>query len=228
MVFSPATPGYRSNVKPTDVIPPAAWEGEIEVEEQTFRQVVREVVDTLETARIPYVLLGGIASTAQGRPRWTHDVDIMVRPADAPRTLEALGSAGFATQTTNHRWLYKALKDGVLVDVVFRSDGNVVLDDEMLARSQIAEFQGVRVPVLGAEDLIVIKALVHKEHTPRHWFDALALIARSDLDWRYLERRATFHNGLRVASLLCYAQSADLPVPEEPIERLLSQSRVAA
>jgi predicted nucleotidyltransferase len=215
-------------VKRTKDIPPAAWEGQIEVEEEVFRSVVRDVVRTLEASEVPFVLLGGIASSAQGRPRWTHDVDIMVRPADALRTLEAFRRAGFVTQTTNHTWLYKALKDDVLVDVVFRSDGEVVLDEEMLARSLIAEFQGVRVPVLGAEDLIVIKALVHKEHAPRHWFDALALIARSDLDWSYLERRAAAHNPLRVASLLCYAQSADLPVPEAPIERLTSLGGLAA
>jgi hypothetical protein len=215
-------------VRPTDVIPPAAWEGEIEVEEPVFRAVVRDVVRAIERAGIPYVLLGGIASTAQGRPRWTHDVDIMVKPEDALATLGALSRAGFATQTTDESWLYKALKDDVLVDVVFRSHGEVVLDDEMLSRSLTAEFQGVRVPVLGAEDLIVIKALVHKEHTPRHWFDALALISRSDLDWGYLERRAAAHDPLRVASLLVYAQSADLPVPEGPIERLMSRSGRAA
>jgi predicted nucleotidyltransferase len=215
-------------VRPTDVIPPAAWEGEIEVDEPVFRAVVREVVRAIGRAGIPYVLLGGIASTAQGRPRWTHDVDIMVKPEDALGTLEVLSRAGFATQTTNESWLYKALKDGVLVDVVFRSHGGVVLDDELIARSLTAEFQGVRVPVLGAEDLIVIKALVHKEHTPRHWFDALALISRSDLDWGYLERRAAAHDPLRVASLLAYAQSADLPVPEGPIERLMSRGGMAA
>jgi predicted nucleotidyltransferase len=213
-------------VKRTEVIPPAAWEGEVEVEDRVFRSVVEDVVRTLEASGIPYVLLGGIASTAQGRPRWTHDVDIMVRPDDALRTLEALAAAGFATQTTDHTWLYKALKHDVLVDVVFRSDGEVVLDDEMLARSRVADFQGLGVPVLGAEDLIVIKALVHKEHTPRHWFDALALIARSDLDWEYLERRAVAHNPLRVAGLLRYAQSADLPVPEGPIERLMAHGGV--
>jgi predicted nucleotidyltransferase len=207
---------------------PAAWEGELEVDEEVFHSVVHTVVETLEASGLSYVLLGGIASTAQGRPRWTHDVDVMVKPGDALRTLEALEAAGFETQRTDPKWLYKALKRDVLVDVVFRSDGDVELDDEMLARSRVAEFEGLRVPVLGAEDLIVIKALVHKEHTPRHWYDALSLIARSELDWDYLVRRAAAHNAIRVASLLCYAQSTDLPVPQDPIERLLSADGLAA
>ena len=42
--------------------------------------------------------------------------------------------------------------------------------------------------MIAPEDLIVIKAIVFDEETPRHWYDALALIPRGELDWDYLLR----------------------------------------
>ena len=39
-------------------------------------------------------------------------------------------------------WLYKAWKDGVLVDVIFRSSGEVYLDDEMVAAGRRARVPG--------------------------------------------------------------------------------------
>jgi hypothetical protein len=166
------------------------------------------------------VFMGGLASAALGRPRWTHDIDVFVRPEDARRTLAILEGAGFRTQETDPEWLFKALKDDVLVDVIFLSDGRVVLDREMARRARWADVEGIRLPVISAEDLIVIKALVHKERSPRHWFDALALLRREDLDWDYLLDRARRYNPLRVLSLLYYARSSDQVVPADAIRRL--------
>jgi predicted nucleotidyltransferase len=201
------------------------WQGEAEVEEKVFLQVLRETAETLAAARLPHVFMGGLASAALGRPRWTHDIDIFVKAGDNRRTLDVLESAGFITQETNPDWLYKALRDDVLVDVIFRSAGRVVLDDEMVSRARSSEVAGARVPVISAEDLIVIKALVFKERAPRHWYDALALLQRTDLDWDYLLRRALMYDASRVLSLLVYARSEDRAVPAEAIERLFDAWR---
>lgn len=68
------------------------------------------------------------------------------------------------------------------------------------------------------------KALVHTEDSPRHWHDALALLTRSDLGWLYLIRRAR-HGPKRVLSLLLYAQSVDLPVPDGALDELWTVAR---
>jgi predicted nucleotidyltransferase len=196
------------------------WEGVVEVEEAVFQRVLRETADILRRSGIPHLFMGGVASAALGRPRWTHDIDLFVGPDDARRSLALLAEHGFDTQETDPEWLFKALKDDVLVDVIFLSDGRVSLDEEMAARARWAEVQGIRLPVIGPEDLIVIKALVHKERSPRHWFDALALLRRDDLDWDYLLRRARRYNPLRVLSLLYFARSSDQVVPGEAIRRL--------
>lgn len=203
----------------------ALWEGQVEVDDATFFAVLEETAAMLARSGIPHVFMGGLASAALGRPRWTHDIDVFVRPADARATLEALATAGFRTQETDPGWLFKALKDRVLVDVIFVSSGGVFLDDEMARRARHAEVEGCRLPVIPAEDLVVIKALVHKEHSPRHWFDALALLRRDGLDWAYLVRRARQHGPLRVLSLLFYARSNDQIIPNHVVEDVLAAAR---
>jgi predicted nucleotidyltransferase len=200
-------------------VPDVDFEG-WKVDEETFLRVAGEAIGAIERKGIPYAFIGGIASALHGRPRWTHDVDLFVRPQDADAVLEALAEEGFAIQRTDSFWLFKGIKEGVLVDVIFRSTGDIYLDEEMLERSTIEEFKGVRMRVVAPEDLVVIKAVVHDEKTPRHWFDALGIIARTDLDWDYLIRRAR-RAVRRVASLLLYAQSNDLLVPQSALRDLL-------
>jgi predicted nucleotidyltransferase len=191
-----------------------------EVEEQALLDAIDQVVDVMEREGVPYLFMGGIASSVHGRPRWTHDVDVFVRPQHARGVLRALEQSGFRTEESDPFWLFKAWYEDVLVDVIFRSHGDIYLDDEMLSRAAKADFMGRQLRVVPPEDLLVIKALVHAEHSPRHWHDGLALIANCDLDWDYLLMRAN-HGPRRVLSMLFYAQSNDLPVPDSSIERLL-------
>lgn len=184
-----------------------------------FLAVLDETLATLDTAGVEHLLIGGIASTCLGRERWTHDIDVFTRPAEAGRALTALGVAGFDTEETYPEWLFQARKDGELVDVIFRTAGSITVDDEMFRRSLTVTFMGRQVRTVAAEDLVVIKAIVAAEHTPRHWHDALAVIASSKLDWEYLMRRAR-HGIRRVLSLLLYAQSVDLPVPSRVVREL--------
>ena len=90
------------------------------------------------------------------------------------------------TEETFPSWLYKAIRNGVLVDVIFRSSGGVYLDAEMLARGQRRDYRGTDALLMSPEDLLVVKAMAATEETPHHWYDALALIARRDLDWDYV------------------------------------------
>lgn len=195
---------------------------EWDIDEDAFLAVLDETVAAMDEAEIPYVLMGGIASATVGRPRWTHDIDLFVTPHDARRVLQALEAKGFGTEETYADWLYKAFKGEQLVDIIFKSTGDVYLDEEMLERACHRPFKGREVRVIPSEDLIVIKALVHNEHMPRHWHDALALIANNDdLDWDYLLKRAR-KGARRVLSLLLYAQSNDLVVPTSAVRELFA------
>jgi predicted nucleotidyltransferase len=185
----------------------------------TLHAVFARAVRALEACEIPYVVIGGLASAALGRPRASGDIDILVTPHDARRALEVLADAGFETEETNPHWIFKAVRDGALVDLLFKMKGDIYLDDEMLARSPVREVHGHPAHVIPREDLVVVKALAHDEESSRHWFDALGIVALGDLDWDYLIRRAA-KGRRRVLSLLLYATSVDLVVPPSVIRRL--------
>ena len=202
--------------------------------DEAFARVLREAVETVERAGIPFLVLGGLASSLVGRPRWTHDIDFLVRPDDARDVLEVLRGAGFTTEETDPVWIYKAFKDDVMVDIIFMVMGGIYLDDEMRAHSIERDYtipspsgggqdRGVlRLRIPSPEDQIVIKAIVHREETSRHWFDSLAILGRAELDWNYLLRRGRV-GAHRLLALLIYAQSADILVPSWVIGRLYGE-----
>lgn len=74
----------------------------MEIVEQRLRRTVR----VLETAGIPYAVVGGnavriwVAQVDQGAVRATNDVDILVRPADLEPLKQAMKAAGFSYRQT--------------------------------------------------------------------------------------------------------------------------------
>jgi predicted nucleotidyltransferase len=190
------------------------------IEDETIQGVLDDLILVRERTRIPYVFGGGLAAKCYGRERRTKDVDIFVRPEQAERLLNALEEIGFKTEKTDPRWLYKAQRDDVPIDIIFKSAGNIYLDDETFRRATPIEFMGKTIPILPVEDLMVMKSLATEEFGPHHWFDALSIIKSGKIDWEYLKRRAK-HGPRRVLSLLFYAQSIDLPVPDRAVLDIL-------
>lgn len=198
----------------------------IESDNETFYEVLDEALAAAELSGAPYVLMGGIATTARGGHRFTHDIDIFCKPLDAEKILDALAEAGFRTEKTFPEWLFKGFKNDVMVDVIFQSSGPVFLEDEMIERSMMIPFNGRQVRALSPEDLFVIKALVLNDHTlamdkkaMRHIHDLLSILRSSELDWDYLLKRAR-RGPRRVLGLLLYAQSLDLLVPNRVVKTM--------
>lgn len=187
-----------------------------------FDRVLRETIETMNRSGIRYAFIGGVASGGLGRPRSTHDIDLFVAPDDADRALNALMSSEFFTEKTDPNWLYKAWKDQILVDVIFKSKGDIYFDSEMHRRAAVAEYRGMSLTLVAPEDLFIIKAVAHCELTPGHWHDAIALLPYAEWDWDYLLQRAR-RAPRRTLSLLIYAQSIDVFVPNRVIESLYSQ-----
>ena len=190
-----------------------------DVDQSTVVDVLRETRSALEAAHIDHVFIGGLPLSIYGRPKPIQDLDLMVKHEDVAGAMQALEGAGFDTKDAPEEWLVKASKEGVLVDVITRSEGDLFLDEEILERSVHREFKGVPVRLVSSEDLLVMKAVAHEEDTAHYWHDAMTLIVGVDLDWRYVVRRAR-HGAKRVLSLLIYAQSSDLFVPDDAIKEL--------
>lgn len=184
-----------------------------------FDNALFSALDALEQSQCSYALIGGIAATGLGRPRSTQDIDIFVRPEDAEAILDVLGRAGFRTEQTNPTWLFKAFKDGVLVDIIFRSEGGFYFDNEMRERAVQINYHGRQVRAVSPEDFVLIKCAVHSEEGPHHWHDALSVLSHSKVDWSYLLHRSR-KAARRLLALLIYAQSDDIWVPNDIIRML--------
>jgi predicted nucleotidyltransferase len=191
------------------------WPGQ----SKDFGRTLLDAVSVLDDAGVAYLLIGGLASSLLGRPRTTEDVDLFVKAEEADRALDALAGIGFDVERTNPDWIYKARREGIDFDVIFWLKGGITLTDQLLARAATTAMDGRGVRLMSPEDLVVVKAIVHDEQSPRHWHDALGILASSRIDWDYLVLRSR-HGARRVLSLLLYAQSDDLVVPDHAIRSL--------
>ena len=188
-----------------------------------YASVLRSSTQALDQAGIPALVFGSIATRALGRPRQIstdEDIDLFVRPPDVSAALKALDEAGFVTVEEDPTWIHKARRAGVTVDVIFKAAGRVYMDDEMFERGIPTTVLGVDVRLLPAEDLALMKALIHGEDRAFDWFDALALLERDGFDWDYLVRRAEAYGAHRVLSLLLFAETEGVPAPRDAILRL--------
>lgn len=188
--------------------------------EADLLETLRDVAEALGDDGVDHVLMGGIGAYSHARPRVTQDIDIFIRPGDVDRVRQALSRNGFDVVDHDPSWLVKAWKRGVLVDVIFRSSGDIYLDDEMLRRSEVGDYKGIPLRLIAPEDLFMIKALTASEANPQHFYDALGIISRCELDWAYLLQRARQVGPRRVLSLLLFAESIDLVVPTAAVTAL--------
>lgn len=189
-------------------------------DDESFLSALEDLAAALDEVPLRVLVMGGVGSASLARPRPTDDIDLFVHPEDADALLDHLASRGFDTERTDPTWLYKAHRHGVLIDVIFRSTGDIYVDEAMLDHAGWRRFKGVSLHTVSPEDLLVIKAVASAEHVPHHWYDALGIIARCDLDWDYLVDRSRRSGPRRVLSLLLYAESLDLAVPATAIDRL--------
>jgi len=150
---------------------------------------MKKAAGALHAAGIPFVLGGGLACWARGAPKTEHDVDFLVRPADAERASEALEDAGMRTKTPPEGWLLKAYDDGVLIDLIFEPQGGPV-DDAMFERAEELEVHATRLQVAALEDVLVQKLLALSEQEPD--FSSVLELARSlreQVDWDEVRER---------------------------------------
>lgn len=202
-------------------IPPAQASARQTEMGDKFNRVLFAALDAIQEKHIPYALIGGIAASGLGRPRSTHDIDVFVRPEDAEATLETLKRKGFETERTDSRWLFKGWRDEMMVDIIFKSQGDIYFDDEMHQRAKPIHYHGRDIPAVSPEDLVIIKCAVHSEVGPHHWHDALAILSHATVDWHYLLKRAR-RAPRRLLALLIYAQSNDIWIPNNIITELFN------
>ncbi|HEX6663290.1 MAG TPA: nucleotidyltransferase [Gaiellaceae bacterium] len=152
---------------------------------------LKKVAAVFREAEIPFVLGGSVAAWAHGGPETDHDLDFLVKRADAERALSQLVDHGMRREHPPEPWLYKAYDGDVLIDVIFDPAG-LEVDDEVIARSPELEIFAVPMRVLRPSDLLVTKLMAMTEHTINYRSCLeIARAVREQIDWDELQQRTS-------------------------------------
>jgi hypothetical protein len=156
---------------------------------EAISDTMKRGVAALRGAGVDFALAGSLASWARGGPESGHDLDFVVRPADAERALAALEEAGMRREDPPEEWLVKAWdENGVLVDVIFGPSG--VVADDVLRHSETLNVLSMEIPVMSLDDVIVTKVMSLTEQTLDYGtLVRMARALREQIDWEAGRRR---------------------------------------
>jgi len=194
-----------------DVIPDEQW------------ATYKEALEGARSAGIPSLLGGGFGLAAYtGRWRNTKDMDLYVRPKDAPAMIKVLTKAGFGnyydTLPYDRGWIYRSTRDGIIIDIIWSmANRRAQVDDAWFERAKVLVVRDERVQLVPAEELLWCKLYVfQRDHCD--WTDVINLIYATgpSLDWDYLLRRLQddmplLRSILTLFDWLCPSRSAEFP-----------------
>lgn len=164
--------------------------------------LLQTILQVLEAAGIPHMVVGSFASTVHGVPRTTHDLDLVIDPslAQLNELLDALDrerlyvDVDVARDALRRRSMFNIIEmeTGWKLDLVIRKARPFSLEE--LRRRTSTKILGMNVPTATAEDTIVAKLEWAKLGASDRQLEDVAGILRvrgADLDYDYLERWTT-------------------------------------
>jgi predicted nucleotidyltransferase len=163
-------------------------------DEQPFSDLedaLKKSAAALRGADVPFLLGGSLASWARGGPETRHDLDLMIKPADVERALEALEQAGMRREDPPEEWLVKAWDGRTLVDLIHHPKG-IPVDDALIERGEVMSVLGMEMRVMALEDVLVTKLMALTEHSLR--YESLLAISRAlreRVDWEDVRARTS-------------------------------------
>jgi predicted nucleotidyltransferase len=156
------------------------------------------LLDAMKTAAaelrdhdLPFALAGGLAVYAHGGPETEHDVDFVIRSADAERALEVLEAVGFRCEKPPEGWLYKVYDENhAMIDLIFAPNNKPDVVDDIIERAEELEVYAIRMKVMSVTDVLATKLLTLKEHEVSY-DSALEVVraCREQIDWDVLRQR---------------------------------------
>jgi hypothetical protein len=185
------------------------------------QELLKHVVQVLTGAGIDYMVTGSVASSMQGEPRSTHDIDLVIQmPPEAAARLAAAFpppeyylSEDAIRDALRQRSMFNLLHidEGEKVDFWVLTDDP--FDRSRFARKRCEQALGMRVNVSAPEDTILAKLRWSKMSggSEKQFTDALRVyeVQRGSLDLAYLSRWAA---QLGVEDLWRQLQSEAKPV----------------
>lgn len=142
---------------------------------------MRELIESLIAHAVDFTIVGGFAVAYHGYPRYTGDIDVLVRqqPDNLARVLDALTAFGFPLATTAAALLEPEVmlilgEAPNRIDILVSIDG--VGADAVWATRVAGTLDGIPVSFIGREALLTNKGATRRE---KDRADLAALLARS-------------------------------------------------
>lgn len=182
-------------------------------DQERQRAALKRVAAGLRGTGLPYALAGGYAAWVRGAPEPVHDVDFLVAEDDVAVVVEGLRAAGLEVVEPPEGWLRKVLTDGVVVDVLHRTNG-VPVRRELVEESEVLSVLSVVMPVVTVTHYVCAKL----NSLDEHHCDLAALLPqvralREQVDWARV-REVTAGNPFAEAFLLLLRRLEVAPDPE--------------
>ena len=165
-------------------------------------ELLKKVVTTLEGAGIEYMTTGSVASSMQGEPRSTHDIDLVVsiKHESIKELLAAFQPPDYYLDEVSIR---EAIAQGSMFNLIDVNSGDKVdfwmltgepFDRSRFSRRYAEDILGMRIMVSSPEDTILAKLrwAVLSGGSEKQFTDALRIyeVQFEKLDISYLERWA--------------------------------------
>jgi len=163
------------------------------------QELLKRVIHVLNELKIEYMATGSVASSLQGEPRATHDIDLVVaiEGTTAPKLSRAFLPPNFYLE---ERSILEAIENRgmfnlISVDTSDKVDFWILTDDPFdrsrFARRYLEEIMGTKIAVSSPEDTILQKLKWAKLSggSEKHCTDALRVyeVQYPDLDLNYLQ-----------------------------------------
>lgn len=181
------------------------------------QELLTRVIDVLETAGVAYMLTGSLAASAQGEPRSSHDIDLVVvlTEADAKRLSDAFSPPEFylsleaALDAVRRKSMFNLLWIDTGDKVDFWLLTSEPFDQSRFQRRTWQPLLGRMLYVSSPEDTILMKLnwCQRSGGSEKQFTDALRVyeVQRTTLDENYLDAWA---RSLNVAELLARLRAA--------------------
>ena len=162
---------------------------------------LRRVLELLERHEIPYMLTGSLAASYYGRPRATHDADVVIDPAGGEQLdafVNDLDVTGFYVNRLGARQAFEERRQFNAIEMQSASKIDFIIrKDRPFSREEFGRRQRVDLPfaegvaVVSPEDAIVSKLEWAKASgdSERQIRDAINVLEMNPgLDRQYIER----------------------------------------
>lgn len=184
-----------------------------------LRSALADLTNWLDAARIPAMVVGGVAASVLGRPRFTRDIDALVilPESDWQTALEDAAKFGIVPRIgqalefarRSRVLLMRHAASGIDLDIIL---GGLPFETSAVESSRPYDVGGVSVRLPRVEDLLVMKAIARR---PKDLEDIRGLLAaHPDAD-----------TGAARQWIREFATAASMPDMLEEFDQLLEQSR---